>query len=148
MQHLKTNPLQTAVPNQPFLVKIGKFILSGGSSAVVNLGLLHILVSVAGLQGGFREDLANFIALELSVLCQFILCRGWVWRDTPRANTPLWQELVTFHGAIAITSGGRLLLFSLLRQMGMHYLPNAVLGIGCAAVANFFLYDRLVFRRR
>lgn len=132
----------------PLFEKIGKFVVSGGSSAVVNLALLHVLISMAGLRGGFREDLANFIALEVSVLCQFTLCRGWVWRDTPRANTPLWRELVAFHGTIAVTSGGRLLLFSLFRQLGVHYLPNAVIGIGCAAVANFFLYDRLVFRRR
>lgn len=147
MQHLEATSLQpTTTP--PLLEKVGKFVVSGGTSAIVNLGLLHLLVAVVGLRGGFREDLANFLALELSVLCQFMLCRGWVWRNTPRANPPLWRELMAFHGAIAVTSGGRLLLFSLMRQLGLHYLPNAVLGIGCAAVANFFLYDRLVFRRR
>lgn len=149
MQQLEVNPVQSvpAVVN-PLWQKLGKFLVSGGTSAVVNLGLLHALITIAGLRGGFQEDLANFIALELSVLFQFTLCRGWVWRNTPRANTPLWKELLAFHGAIALTSGGRLILFSVLRQMGVHYLPNAVLGIGCAAVANFFLYDRIVFRAK
>lgn len=132
----------------PHLAKITRFVMSGGTSAAVNLGLLHLLISVAGMRGGLREDVASVIALELSVLFQFTLCRVWVWRNTPRGATPLWRELLAFHGAIAVTSVGRLLLFSIMRQLGVHYLPNAVLGIGCAAVANFFLYDRLVFRRR
>lgn len=149
MQQLEANPLQPppAVAN-PLWQKLGKFLVSGGTSAAVNLGLLHVLVSVVGMRGGLREDLANFIALELSVLFQFTLCRGWVWRQTPRANTPMWKELLAFHGAIALTSGGRLVMFSILRQMGLHYLPNAILGIGCAAIANFFLYDRVVFRAK
>lgn len=149
MQQLEANPLQPPpTVTNPLWQKLGKFLVSGGTSAAVNLGLLHVLVSVVGMRGGLREDLANFIALELSVLFQFTLCRGWVWRQTPRANTPMWKELLAFHGAIALTSGGRLVMFSILRQMGLHYLPNAILGIGCAAIANFFLYDRVVFRAK
>ncbi|MNU02905.1 hypothetical protein D3C72_2467540 [compost metagenome] len=47
-----------------------------------------------------------------------------------------------------MTSSGRLVLYSVLRQLGMHYLPNAALGLVLAAVANYFLYEKLVFRPR
>lgn len=136
-------PLPT--PHSTSLVaRIGRFVLSGGSSALVNLLLLHVLVTMLGLKGGLKEDAANLIALELSALFQFTLCRHWVWRNAH--EIPLWRGLLTFHGAIALTSAGRTVLFSVLRQAGLHYLPNAVLGIGLAAIANFLLYDRVVFK--
>lgn len=130
----------------PLIARLGRFVLSGGTSALVNLALLHGLIAGLGLRGGWREDLANLLALELSALFQFTLCRYWVWRNADQI--PLWTSLIAFHGAIALTSTGRTLLFSLLRQVGLHYLPNAVLGIGLAAVANYLLYDRVVFKRR
>lgn len=126
------------------MARIGRFVVSGGSAALVNLLVLHGLVGAAGLRGGWIEDVANLAALEVSALFQFTLCRHWVWRNAH--EVPLWRGLVAFHGAIAVTSTGRTVLFSLLRQAGLHYLPNAVIGIGLAAVANFLLYDRVVFR--
>ncbi len=130
----------------PLIAKIGRFLVSGGSSALVNLLLLHGLVGVMGLRGGWKEDLANLVAIELSALFQFALCRHWVWRNAPQV--PLWRGLFAFHGAIAMTLTGRTLLFTLLRQAGIHYLPNAVLGIALAAIANFLLYERFVFKGR
>lgn len=130
----------------PLVAKISRFVVSGGSSAVVNLALLHALIAWAGLRGGWREDVANLIALELSILVQFTLCRFWVWQPSEREGT-IVRQFIKFHGAVVVTSGARLLLFSILRQAGLHYLPNAALGIGLAAIANFFLYDRLVFKK-
>ncbi|MNX50974.1 GtrA-like protein [compost metagenome] len=127
--------------------KIARFIVSGGTSAVFNLALLHLFIGWCGLRGGWREDLANLIALELSILFQFTLCRFWVWKG-PEREGAIWPQLVRFHGAAFVTSAGRLVLFTVLRRMGLHYLPNAALGIALGAVANYFLYEKLVFRPR
>lgn len=135
------------IPPPSLVAKVGKFVLSGGTSAVFNLALLHALIAWCGLRGGWREDLANLIALELSVIFQFTLCRRWVWKAGEHQGS-VWAQLLRFHGAVVVTSGARLILFSLLRQAGMHYLLNAALGIGLAALANYFLYDRFVFRAR
>jgi putative flippase GtrA len=144
--------MQTAAPEStttPALPgKIVRFLISGGTSAAVNLGLLHLMVGVLGLRGPWREDGANLVALELSLLLQFTLCRTWIWRAPVGGRPGLWRELVAFHGAVAATSLGRILLYSLLRQVGVHYLINACLGIGLAAAVNFLLYDRVVFRAR
>lgn len=139
-------PTSPEPPTFTLFTRIGRFLLSGGTAALVNLLMLHGLVTLAGMRGGWREDLANLLALELSALVQFTLCRHWVWRNASQAS--LWRELLTFHGAIALTATGRTLLFSVLRLAGLHYLPNAVLGIGLAAVANFLLYEKVVFRKR
>lgn len=128
------------------LGRISRFAVAGGSSALVNLVALHLLVSGLGWQGGWHEDAANLLALEISTLCQFTLCRCWVWRG--ETSRPLWSALFAFHAAVAMTSGGRVVLFSLLRLAGLHYLPNALIGIGLAALFNYLLYDRLVFRDR
>lgn len=139
--------LTTSVPPiPPVTTRIGRFLLSGGTTAVANLLLLFGLVTILGMRGGWREDVANLLALELSALFQFALCRQWVWKETSQA--PLWRDLLAFHGAIVLTLTGRALLFSALRQAGLHYLPNSVLGIGLAAVANYLLYDKVVFGKR
>ncbi|HEY9897907.1 MAG TPA: GtrA family protein [Pantanalinema sp.] len=139
--------MDTVAPPSSLAAKVGRFAVSGGTSAVFNLALLHVLVAWCALRGGWREDLANLIALELSVVFQFTLCRLWVWKATERQGG-MWAQFLRFHGAVLVTSGARLFLFSGLRQVGVHYLLNAAIGIGLAAIANYFLYDRFVFRSR
>lgn len=127
--------------------KIARFIVSGGTSAAFNLALLHVLITWCGMRGGWREDLAYLVALELSILFQFVLCRLWVWQGAEREGV-IWHQLIRFHGAALLTSVGRLALFTLLRRLGLHYLPNAAFGIALGAVVNYFLYEKLVFRPR
>ncbi|MBO9542052.1 GtrA family protein [bacterium] len=129
------------------MAKIARFIASGGTSAVFNLALLHVLIGWCGLRGGWREDAAYLVALELSILFQFALCRFWVWKGAEREGA-IWPQLIRFHGAAFVTSLGRLVLFTVLRRAGMHYLFNASLGIALGAVVNYFLYEKLVFRTR
>lgn len=42
----------------------------------------------------------------------------------------------------------RIGLFGLLELYGLNYILNVCLGIGTAAVIDFILYDRIVFRRK
>lgn len=125
------------------LARIGRFLVSGGSAALLNLILLHALVARLGLHGGLRENLANLAALEVSTLYQFAACRAWVWSRKGRSS--VWRDLAAFHGAIATTALVRILLYALLERVGVHHLINATVGIGLVAIANFLLYDRVVF---
>jgi putative flippase GtrA len=42
----------------------------------------------------------------------------------------------------------RIGLFGLLEFYGLNYILNVCLGIGIAAIIDFILYDRIVFRRK
>lgn len=124
-----------------------RFLWTGGSSALLNLGLLHVLVSSGGLSEGWELDLANVLALEVGILYSFFLCRFWVFSAAP-AQGPFWRELAAFHGAVAVAATFRVILFAVLRPAGVPVLLNAAIGIALAAVLSFVLYERLVFSRR
>lgn len=124
-----------------------RFLITGGTSALLNLGVLYGLVSTGGLSEGWELDLANVLALEAGIIYSFLLCRYWVWpfADTQR---PFWREFTAFHGAVAVTAIVRVGLFAFFRMADLPYLINAALGIGIGAVISYGLYDRWVFSRR
>lgn len=124
-----------------------RFLWMGGSSALLNLGVLFLLVSTAGLTDGWELDLANALSLECGIVYSFVLCRYWVF---PESRTPrtFWRDLLAFHATVAVVAVFRLASFALMRGAGVPYLLNAVLGIGLASVISYFLYERLVFSRR
>jgi Predicted membrane protein len=127
--------------------KLSRFVLTGGSSALLNLVVLHALVSMVGLSEGWEQDLANALALEAGILYSFLLFRYWVWA-APAVKRPFWRELATFHGAVAVASIVRMFFFAVLRAAGLPYLLNAAVGIGLVAVLSYFLYERYVFAHR
>lgn len=124
-----------------------RFLVTGGSSALLNLGVLYGLVSLGGLSAGWKLDLANALALEAGIVYSFFLCRHWVWPNAAK-DRPFWREFAAFHGAVVLTAMVRVGLFALLRMAGVPYLLNAALGIALGAVISYGLYDRLVFSRR
>ena len=124
-----------------------RFVGMGGSSALLNLGILYVLVSRVGLSKGWALDLANALALECGIIYSFVLCRYWVFAEFRSPNS-FWRDLLAFHGAVAIVAAIRLASFALMRAAGVSYLLNAMIGIALASVVSYFLYERLVFSRR
>ena len=124
-----------------------RFLITGGTSALLNLGVLSALVSAGGFSEGWELDLANALALEAGIIYSFLLCRHWVW---PFAGTkrPFWREFAVFHGAVALTAIVRVGLFALFRTAEVPYLLNAAMCILVGAMLSYGLYDRWVFSRR
>ena len=124
--------------------QVSRFALVGTTCALVQLGLLQILV-----QGGVQENLANLIAFGVSIQVNFVASQFYTWRDrwTPALGpSPLVRRLFLFNGSAATTGVVNQGVFGLANLL-IWYLPAAALGIAVAAVTNFLLNDRLVFRR-
>ena len=123
--------------------RLVKFALVGGSCAVVQLSILHGLVSA-----GVEEHLANLVAFIISMELNFALHQFVTWRDrwTPTLHpAKLLGRLLLFNASASSTgviNQGVFAIFNLF----IWYLPAAAIGIGVAAFTNFLLNDRLIFR--
>jgi len=122
-----------------------RFIITGGTSACIQLGILHILV-----QYNVNPDLANATAFLLSAQFNFLLSSLFTWRDRQpleQGKRTLLQRWVTFHGSIVGTAILNTLVFALARQFMPTLLASAS-GILVAAFANFFMMNSLIFRAK
>lgn len=123
--------------------RLVKFALVGGSCGLVQLAILHTLVT-----SGFEEHLSNLVAFIVSMELNFVLHQFVTWRDrwSPSLHpAKLLGRLLLFNASASSTgviNQGVFAIFNLF----IWYLPAAAIGIGVAAFTNFLLNDRLIFR--
>lgn len=128
--------------------RILKFFISGSSAAIINFGLLYILVAYLQFNTRLLENVGNALSMEVSIIYNFILSRLWTWNDAKKEYGPkLIKQCILFHIAVGFSIVIRLIMFLILQLFGVHYLVNATVGIGTAATINYILYDRVVFRK-
>ena len=111
-------------------------------------GLTQLLLLRAALHVGWTPLLANVVAFGLAAQLNFGLSQRFTWSDRRRAlavSAPLGQRWLRFHAAIAGTALLNLAAFAATRVVLPDLLAAAV-GIGSAALANYLLGDRFVFR--
>ena len=127
--------------------RVSKFILVGGTAAVVNLVLMAIFLEALHFKSYFLKNVANIISMEIGIIYAFICNRLWTWYDAPRkAGRQLLGQFLIFHLAVFAGVLLRIGLFAFFELYGLYYLLNVSFGIGIAAVLNFILYDRIVFK--
>ncbi len=121
-----------------------RFAITGGLAALLQLTLLTLLTGQ-----GWTPDLANIVAFLLAAQFNFAASSVFTWRDRLSAGpaVSLPRRWLAFHGSIAGMAVVNLLTYTAAR----HVLPvvdASIVGIAAAALGNFFLSDRLVFRPR
>lgn len=115
-----------------------RFSLVGATGVVVNLGILHALVRQAGL----HYALASAVAIEASLLSNFLGHRFWTWRDRPGG----WRSLAAFHAVAVVGIALQwVTLVAGVEVLRLHYLAAAALGIGIAAAWNFLGHHLVSF---
>jgi putative flippase GtrA len=123
------------------------FNLVGLVGFSVQLLTLFFLKSVAGLD--YR--VATACAVQIAVLHNFIWHEHLTWADVVRSfSGGVWSRLLCFHAANGFVSlfGNVALTWAPVKWMRMPYLAaNATSVVVCSAL-NFFVGDRLVFRKR
>jgi putative flippase GtrA len=116
-----------------------RFALTGGLSGLFQLAVLALLTG-----RGWPEFPANLLAFLPAAQVNFALSSLFTWRDR-RTAAPLWRRWLMFHASIAAMAVANQLVF-LAAHTVLPTLPAAASGIAAAAVGNFLLGDRLVFR--
>jgi putative flippase GtrA len=118
-----------------------RFIGTGAVAAVVQLTLLA-LFSHRGLDG----LMANALAFLLAAQVNFALSSSFTWRDRSRTGSLLHRWML-FHCSISLMAVVNMLTFAVARTV-VPLLEASVAGILMAAVGNYLIGDRLVFRTR
>lgn len=127
-----------------------KFLIGGGVAAALNLILIFVLIEWLGLATPLLRNVANIIAIELSLVFSFFVYRIWVWPGGVwRANEVLLKQLPLYH----LSAGAAVLLrvlivFPLLDRLGVDYRLNTIIGVLLSAVLNYLISDRLVFNHQ
>jgi len=129
--------------------RIEKFFVTGLSAAVVNLLLMVLFVEVFHFKTYILKNIANVLAIFLSIIYNFILSRLLTWSEIPKKHGKfLLMQFVSFGLANMITMALRVVVFAWLEKVGINYLLNVTIGIMLAAALSFILYDKLVFNEK
>ena len=130
--------------------KLVKFLFGGGVAAAVNLFLIFALIEWLGFTTPLLRNVANIIAIELSLILSFFIYRIWVWPGGVwRISSVLFKQLPLYH----LSAGAAVLLrvlivFPLLDNWGVDYGINTLIGVLLSAVVNYLISDRLVFKEK
>jgi putative flippase GtrA len=128
--------------------RLVKFFVAGGSAALVNLLLITVFIELLGFRSYFLKNLANILAIEMSVVYIFTLSRFWTWRDAPKKQgKSLVGQFLSFNLAYLAGTAIKVILFALFENWGMFYIFNVAIGMVAAAAFDYILCDRLVFKR-
>lgn len=118
-----------------------KFNAVGATGVAVQMFTLFLLARVAGL----HYLVATALAVEASVINNFIWHRKWTWAD--RISEGTLRLLVRFHltsGLLSIT-GNLLLMWLLAGAAGLNPILANMITITACSLINFTLSDRVVF---
>ncbi len=120
--------------------RIIRFVISGGTGAVVNLGVLYILVHYFAWYPVYAS-IASFLC---SFFLSFTLQKLWTYKnyDNATAGTQMFTFL-----AIALFNLGlnTVAMYGLIEYTSIHYLFAQILTSGLIAFESFSLYKHFVF---
>jgi dolichol-phosphate mannosyltransferase len=113
----------------------------GTSGIFVNLGGLYLLVNFLNLP----PIISGALAIEASIINNFFWNNLWTWKD--RRSESVLRRLFKYNLVTALTSAlENYIVFTFLYKIGIYYILADLIGIGVAALINFLLSDRWVFK--
>jgi putative flippase GtrA len=122
-----------------------RFGCTGGLAGAIQLMSLHLWVA-----RGWDALVANIVAFLVAAQVNFLLSVTFTWADRraiARSHETLLRRWVAFHGSITGTALLNQAAFAV-DHVVLPTLLAASLGIAVAAVANFVMLDRFIFRMR
>jgi dolichol-phosphate mannosyltransferase len=126
-------------------VKLFRFGVVGLSGIIINEGVLIYLRSYAQ----FALPVASIIAIELSILSNFVLNDSWTFKTGQYHALPhWWQRLLSFQ---VVSIGGAAINFGILNAFalyaGVDYRIANILGIVVAFAWNFWVNRRVTWKK-
>lgn len=127
--------------NASLFRRFARFSIVGAGGIVVQTLALAALLRFSDI----HYMLATAVAVELSVLNNFVWHRRWTWADRRASRAAL--ALLRFNATTGAMSIAGNLLFMFLLVGGLRLDPRAanLIAIGLCSLVNFALSDRFVF---
>ena len=129
--------------------KIVRYLFFGGITAVFNVVLLAVLIEFFNITTSLGRNIANLLALEISVIFSFWVYKMWVWTGLDwNWRTIMLKQIPLFHASMSIIIAVRIfLLFPVLDWLGLQYIINTLIGIALGAIVTYFWSDKVVFKK-
>ncbi len=124
-------------------IKVLRYLISGGSAAIVHLSFLYIFTHYLGIWYVISTVMAFLIAFVVS----YIMQKFWTYTDH---SLDAWKsQMATYFFIIITTNVGlnMLLLYVAVEHLHAHYLLAQIVISGLIAVMNYFLYQIYVFKK-
>ncbi|MDH7593399.1 MAG: GtrA family protein [Methanomicrobiales archaeon] len=123
-----------------------RYGLVGLSGIIVNMGVLYYLTERVGLY----YLLSSLVAIELSILSNFILNDLWTFRERREIASPnRVKRAFAFH---LVSAGGLVInwsiLFSLTEYAGFYYLHSNLIGILAGFIWNYLVNRHYTWSKR
>lgn len=124
--------------------RVLKFFAVGLSGFIVNMGVLYVLSEFFNIY----YIVSSIIAIEISILTNFILNDLWTWGD--RAKKSLFNRLIQYHISVGITAIliNWLFLIFFTEVIGVYYLISNLIGIAAGTLFNFIINDIWTFKNQ
>jgi dolichol-phosphate mannosyltransferase len=119
-----------------------KFAVVGISGVIVNEGLLALLTEILTI----RVAIAGAIAIEVSILSNFILNNFWTWQDSH--DKSFLKRLIQYHSVSIIAGLVNYVVLVGLTHLGLHHLIANLIGIAFATLINFVLNNHWTFAKK
>lgn len=140
--------LESPLPLQAQLVR---FVLTGGLSAVVDFGLLVVLMHGAFGMGGLGHTPAKSLSFIAGTTTAYLINRRWTFRAAPSRRRFL-AVVVLYAFTFALQVGLFSLLFTTMTERGYSRIVVQVVGFviaqGVATTVNFIVQRAVIFRLR
>jgi dolichol-phosphate mannosyltransferase len=120
-----------------------KFCVVGTSGVIVNMGLLIVLTRLFGI----ALEYASPVAIEISIISNFVLNNIWTFRART-IKSSLLKRFVRFH-IVAFSAGivNYITLLSLHYGVGLMDIIANLIGIAAATVVNYVLNSRWTWKK-
>lgn len=128
--------------------KIFKFAIGGGIVTGFNIVLIFIMVDWWGWDTILLHNVANALAIELSVILSFFIYRLWIWTEGEwNIHKILLKEIPLFHVAAGSAIAARIIfIFPFLDYFSIDPKINTLAGGLSGAALNYIMNDRVVFK--
>jgi len=123
------------------LQRFARFSAVGAGGVIVQTVTLGVLLRIAGM----HYLTATAVAVEASVLHNFVWHRRWTWADRPKSRAVVC--LLRFNATNGVMSliGNLTLMFLLVGMLQLNPQAANLITIGICSLVNFALADRFVF---
>lgn len=123
--------------------KIFRYLVSGGSAAVVHIAMLFVFVEFFHLWYVLGSVFAFLIAFVVS----FLLQKFWTFKNTNKDGIHK-QATVYFIVAVINLGLNTLFIYLAVEFLNLHYILGQIVASGLIAISSFFIYSKFIFHHK
>jgi putative flippase GtrA len=127
----------------PKLFHLIRYLLSGGTAAAFNVGILFLLVQY----GNFHYLQASIMAYLIAIAVSFTLQKFWTFQDKPihDIRSQFFRYILIVFANLGLNT---FIMYLFVTKFGVWYIFAQIMTTGLVAVTGYFGYKYFVFKER